>query len=77
MALDTKGGPNWVNNLVDSPTVVAEDNLTFYKQPMFYALGHFRFSFFNYNQKLILLANLSYPTPFELVQSSKVLIPRY
>lgn len=77
MALDTIGGPNWVDNFVDSPIIVNEvgvcmDGLfflclflslcilmhlcllvshcpasifqadqEFYKQPMFYAMGHF------------------------------------
>ncbi|XP_039276894.1 lysosomal acid glucosylceramidase [Nilaparvata lugens] len=41
MALDLSGGPNWVNNVVDSPVVVNASGDEFYKQPMFYALGHF------------------------------------
>lgn len=43
LALDTKGGPNWANNLVDSPIIVESIADIFYKQPMFYAMGHFRY----------------------------------
>lgn len=41
MALDMGGGPNWANNFVDSPIIVNEESGEFYKQPMFYAMGHF------------------------------------
>ncbi|KAL0867557.1 hypothetical protein ABMA27_008327 [Loxostege sticticalis] len=41
MCLDEQGGPNWVDNFVDSPIIIAEDKLKFYKQPMYYALAHF------------------------------------
>ncbi|XP_067666262.1 lysosomal acid glucosylceramidase-like isoform X2 [Haliotis asinina] len=41
IALDTQGGPNWANNFVDSPVIVNATAKEFYKQPMFYALGHF------------------------------------
>ncbi|KFD69015.1 hypothetical protein M514_06649 [Trichuris suis] len=41
LALDLQGGPNWVRNFVDSPIIVDADNNIFYKQPMYYALGHF------------------------------------
>ncbi|GMT24114.1 hypothetical protein PFISCL1PPCAC_15411 [Pristionchus fissidentatus] len=41
IALDPQGGPNWVNNFVDSPIIVNKEKKEFYKQPMFYALGHF------------------------------------
>ena len=37
-----EGGPNWVKNFVDSPVIVDASNGRFYKQPMFYVLGHFR-----------------------------------
>ncbi|XP_068024979.1 lysosomal acid glucosylceramidase-like isoform X3 [Melanerpes formicivorus] len=43
LALDLKGGPNWVKNYVDSPVIVDSSKDVFYKQPMFYHLGHFRF----------------------------------
>uniref|UniRef100_A0AAV1U1M7 Glucosylceramidase n=1 Tax=Peronospora matthiolae TaxID=2874970 RepID=A0AAV1U1M7_9STRA len=40
--LDSKGGPNWAENMVDAPIFVAERNGTeFYKQPMYYIMGHF------------------------------------
>uniref|UniRef100_A0A914DH32 Glucosylceramidase n=1 Tax=Acrobeloides nanus TaxID=290746 RepID=A0A914DH32_9BILA len=42
MVLNMTGGPLWQANPVDAPIIVADDNVTFYKQPMFYVLGHFR-----------------------------------
>ncbi|CAH2051960.1 unnamed protein product, partial [Iphiclides podalirius] len=39
LCLDTRGGPNWAANFVDSAIIV--NNTEFYKQPMFYAVGHF------------------------------------
>ncbi|KAJ1364540.1 hypothetical protein KIN20_024663 [Parelaphostrongylus tenuis] len=42
MCLDEKGGPNWAKNFVDSPIIVNATADEFYKQPMFYAMGHFR-----------------------------------
>uniref|UniRef100_A0A8C5RHT4 Glucosylceramidase n=1 Tax=Laticauda laticaudata TaxID=8630 RepID=A0A8C5RHT4_LATLA len=41
LALDMKGGPNWVDNPVDSPIIVNPLKDEFYKQPMFYHLAHF------------------------------------
>uniref|UniRef100_A0A8D0HJS5 Glucosylceramidase n=1 Tax=Sphenodon punctatus TaxID=8508 RepID=A0A8D0HJS5_SPHPU len=41
LALDMQGGPNWVNVYVDSPVIVDSANDLFYKQPMFYHMGHF------------------------------------
>ncbi|KAL1422245.1 hypothetical protein MTO96_022126 [Rhipicephalus appendiculatus] len=41
LALDTQGGPNWAKNFVDSPIIVNATAKEFYKQPMYYALGHF------------------------------------
>ena len=43
LALDAKGGPNWAKNFVDSPIIVNAKADEYYKQPMFYALGHFRY----------------------------------
>jgi glucosylceramidase len=37
-----KGGPNWVNNIVDAPIIVDASKGEFYKEPMFYTMGHFR-----------------------------------
>ena len=42
LALDLEGGPNWVSNFVDSPVIVNASLNEFYKQPSFYAMGHFR-----------------------------------
>lgn len=41
MALNLKGGPTYVNNFVDSPIIVNKTAQEFYKQPTFYAMGHF------------------------------------
>ncbi|XP_061461728.1 lysosomal acid glucosylceramidase-like isoform X2 [Rhineura floridana] len=41
LALDMNGGPNWVENFVDSPIIVNPLKDEFYKQPMFYHLAHF------------------------------------
>ncbi|XP_053907084.1 lysosomal acid glucosylceramidase [Cuculus canorus] len=41
LALDLQGGPNWSKNYVDSPVIVDSSKDVFYKQPMFYHLGHF------------------------------------
>jgi glucosylceramidase len=41
IALDMEGGPNWVNNFVDAPIIINATAYEFYKQPFFYALGHF------------------------------------
>ncbi|XP_063843985.1 putative glucosylceramidase 3 [Scylla paramamosain] len=41
MALDIDGGPNWAYNFVDSPIIIDEKSSEFYKQPMFYSMGHF------------------------------------
>ncbi|ETN77524.1 O-Glycosyl hydrolase family 30 [Necator americanus] len=43
LCLDKEGGPNWVYNFVDSPVIVNGKVDEFYKQPMFYALGHFSY----------------------------------
>jgi len=41
LALNMRGGPNWINNYVDAPIIVNANADEFYKQPMFYFLGHF------------------------------------
>lgn len=41
LALDMSGGPNWANNFVDAPIIVNPETDEFYKNPMWYALGHF------------------------------------
>ncbi|KAJ4448142.1 hypothetical protein ANN_10155, partial [Periplaneta americana] len=41
LALNPRGGPNWANNFVDAAVIVNSTANEFYKQPMFYALGHF------------------------------------
>jgi hypothetical protein len=35
-----QGGPNWALNYVDAPIIIDETVDEFYKQPMYYALGH-------------------------------------
>ena len=41
IALDMNGGPNWANNVVDSPIIVNAAADEFYKNPMYYAMAHF------------------------------------
>jgi len=41
LVLDLDGGPNWVGNLVDAPIIVNASSHEYYKQPFFYAMGHF------------------------------------
>uniref|UniRef100_A0A914YVB1 Glucosylceramidase n=1 Tax=Panagrolaimus superbus TaxID=310955 RepID=A0A914YVB1_9BILA len=41
LCLDVIGGPTWAKNNVDSPIIVIPENDTFYKQPMYYAMGAF------------------------------------
>ncbi|CAH1102131.1 unnamed protein product [Psylliodes chrysocephalus] len=41
LALDLKGGPNVFKNYVDASIIVNADKDEFYKQPMYYAIGHF------------------------------------
>ena len=41
MALDLEGGPNWTYDFDTSPVIINSTADEFYKQPMFYHLGHF------------------------------------
>ncbi|EFX69969.1 hypothetical protein DAPPUDRAFT_328613 [Daphnia pulex] len=41
LVLDEKGGPNWSGNFVDSPIIINNILDEFYKQPMYYGMGHF------------------------------------
>ncbi|CAD6193573.1 unnamed protein product [Caenorhabditis auriculariae] len=41
LVLNTQGGPNWVNNVVDAPVIVADNSQEYYKNPLWYVLGHF------------------------------------
>ena len=42
IALDLSGGPNWAENVVDAPILIdTEAGDVFFKNPMFYYLGHF------------------------------------
>ncbi|KAK6750033.1 hypothetical protein RB195_002184 [Necator americanus] len=41
ICLDMQGGPNWVGNYVDSPIIINAAKQEYYKQPMWYAMGHF------------------------------------
>ncbi|PAV82933.1 hypothetical protein WR25_00957 [Diploscapter pachys] len=42
LALDLNGGPNWAKNFVDSAIIIDKERQEFYKQPIYYALAHFR-----------------------------------
>ena len=41
LALSMSGGPNWANNYADASIIVDAEKDQFYKNPMYYALGHF------------------------------------
>uniref|UniRef100_A0A1I7YYR4 Glucosylceramidase n=1 Tax=Steinernema glaseri TaxID=37863 RepID=A0A1I7YYR4_9BILA len=41
LCLDMEGGPNFAKNFVDAPILVNAEKGEFYKQPMFYIMGHF------------------------------------
>lgn len=41
LLVDSKGGPNHLNNLCDSPIVAREDFSRFHLQPKYFYLGHF------------------------------------
>lgn len=42
ISLDMNGGVNWAQNNVDAPIIVdTETGETYYKQPMFFFMGHF------------------------------------
>ncbi|XP_055381406.1 lysosomal acid glucosylceramidase [Condylostylus longicornis] len=41
LILNDHGGPNYVNNFVDSAVIYNNDNTEIYKQPIFYAIGHY------------------------------------
>ncbi|CAD6199337.1 unnamed protein product [Caenorhabditis auriculariae] len=41
MALDPAAGPNWANNSADGPIIVFANQTEYYKQPVWYAMGHF------------------------------------
>jgi glucosylceramidase len=41
LALDMEGGVNWVQNFQSAPIIVNAESQEFYKNPSFYAMGHF------------------------------------
>ncbi|XP_045599905.2 lysosomal acid glucosylceramidase [Procambarus clarkii] len=41
MAVNRNGGPTWTHGSLDAPIIVDVNAGEFYKQPMFYGLGHF------------------------------------
>jgi len=41
LALSMEGGPNWANNVVDAPILIDGGSDAFYRNPMFWYLGHF------------------------------------
>ena len=40
IVLDDEGGPSFSNTSVDSPIIVSNDGQEYYKQPMWYGIGH-------------------------------------
>ncbi|KAI1301596.1 Lysosomal acid glucosylceramidase [Halotydeus destructor] len=65
LALDEQGGPNWVENYVDSPIIVNATANEFYKQPMFYALGHFSKFLPPGSRRVEVKASITCPVSFE------------
>lgn len=58
LVLNERGGPSYVNNFVDSAVILnSTTNDEFYKQPIFYSLGHF--SKFIPPESVRIAANLS------------------
>lgn len=41
LLLNSTGGPNYANNVLDAPIIINENFTEFYKQPMFYVMAHF------------------------------------
>ncbi|XP_060528653.1 putative glucosylceramidase 4 [Cylas formicarius] len=41
LALNADGGPSWLNASLDAPIIINADAGEFYKQAMFYVIGHF------------------------------------
>lgn len=41
LLLDSNGGPNYANNVLDAPIIVNENFTELYKQPMYYVMAHF------------------------------------
>lgn len=65
LLLDMQGGPNWAKNYVDAPILVDLSKQEFYRQPMFYYLGHFS-KFIRPESKLLASESLG-PFPLEEV----------
>lgn len=65
LMLDMKGGPNWANNFVDAPILVDIEKQTFYRQPMYYYMGHF--SKFILPGSTLLRSDSTGPAPIEEV----------
>uniref|UniRef100_A0A8W8I177 Glucosylceramidase n=1 Tax=Magallana gigas TaxID=29159 RepID=A0A8W8I177_MAGGI len=67
IALNMEGGPNWVKNFVDSPVIVNAKSDEFYKQPMFYALGHFSKFILPMSKRVELVPNQNLPKDMYIV----------
>jgi hypothetical protein len=59
--VDTQGGPNMAANYVDASIVVNTTGGEFVKQPMFYAMAHFRLSAAYGNSMYVCAVHLSHP----------------
>ena len=42
MALNIQGGPSWISHKLNAPIIIDAEYDVFYKNPMYYHLGHFR-----------------------------------
>eukprot|EP00008_Paramoeba_atlantica_P002781 CAMPEP_0201484756 /NCGR_PEP_ID=MMETSP0151_2-20130828/8906_1 /ASSEMBLY_ACC=CAM_ASM_000257 /TAXON_ID=200890 /ORGANISM="Paramoeba atlantica, Strain 621/1 / CCAP 1560/9" /LENGTH=414 /DNA_ID=CAMNT_0047868561 /DNA_START=332 /DNA_END=1576 /DNA_ORIENTATION=+ len=68
IALDLEGGPNWANNFVDSPIIAnTTSGDVFYKQPMFYAMGHFSKFVRPGTQRMGIISSTTPPSSVEAV----------
>lgn len=65
LILDMEGGPNWAQNYVDAPILFDLNNQTFYRQPMYYYMGHF--SRFIRPESRLLASKSEGPAPLEEV----------
>lgn len=57
MVLDLDGGPTYINNNLDAPIIVNASSGEFYKQSMFYVMGHFSKFIIPESQRLGILTN--------------------
>ena len=73
LVLDLEGGPNHIQNFVDSPIIANTTSGTvFYKNPMYYAMGHFS-KFISRDSIHVGMEVLKEDKPFPLTEPLKVI----